>query len=178
MTIGSSQQMFMHELADMYNAEHQIVSGLQQMIPETKDQQLKQLFQTHLQQTQEQIQRLDQVWQLLGEQPRQVTCDGMKGILTEGKKNMKEAQTDSLRDCLMAGGADKVEHYEISSYTDLIMEAKLMRQQQIAQLLQENLQQEQWMEQQLTQSSPQLAQQAMAMEGQQGQATSQPSPTH
>ena len=90
------------------------------MISQTSDKRLKDLFQEHLRQTQQQIKRLDQVWNLLRQQPAQVKCDGMSGILTEGKKNMQEAQTDMLRDGLMAGGADKVEHYEIVSYSCLI----------------------------------------------------------
>lgn len=178
MAIGSSQQMFTEELADMYNAEHQIVSALQQMIPQAADQQLKSLFETHLNQTKEQIQRLDQVWKLLGQQPQQVTCEGMQGILAEGKKDIKEAQSDSLRDCLMAGGADKVEHYEISSYNSLITDARLMGQQQIVQLLQDNLKQEEWMNQQLMQSAPQLAQKAMGMEGHQSQTSTRASASH
>ena len=165
--IGSTSQMFSHNLGDIYNAEHQIVNALQQMISQANDQRLKNLFQEHLRQTQQQIKRLDQAWSLLGEQPVQVKCDGMSGILTEGKKNMQEAQTDTLRDGLMAGGADKVEHYEIVSYSSLIQDARMMGQQQIADLLQQNLDEEQWMAQQLEQCEPDLARQAMAAEGMQ-----------
>ena len=151
MAIGSTNQKFSHELGDIYNAEHQIVNALPQMIPQTSDKRLKDLFQEHLRQTQQQITRLDQVWNLLGQQPTQVKCDGMSGILTEGKKNMQEAQTDMLRDGLMAGGAEKVEHYETVSYSGLIEAARMMGQNQIADLLQQNLDEEQWMAQQLEQ---------------------------
>jgi ferritin-like metal-binding protein YciE len=146
------------------------------MISQAADQQLKDLFQQHLNQTRQQIQRLDQVWSILGIQPQQVSCDGMKGILTEGKKNMQEAQSDTLRDGLMAGGADKVEHYEISSYTGLILAAKLMGQNQVAGLLQQNLDEERWMAQQLSQSAPKLAEKALQAEGYQasGGAAGQP----
>ena len=137
------------------------------MISQTSDKRLKDLFQEHLRQTQQQIKRLDQVWNLLGQQPTQVKCDGMSGILTEGKKNMQEARTDKLRDGLMAGGADKVEHYEIVSYSGLIEAARMMGQNQIADLLQQNLDEEQWMAQQLEQCEPELARKAMAAEGMQ-----------
>lgn len=167
MAIGSTNQKFSHELGDIYNAEHQIVNALQQMISQAGDQRLKNLFQEHLRQTQQQIKRLDQVWNLLGERPMQVTCDGMSGILTEGKKNMQEAQTDTLRDDLMAGGADKVEHYEIVSYSNLIQSAQMMGQNQIADLLQQNLDEERWMAQQLEQCEPDLGRKAMAAEGMQ-----------
>lgn len=165
MAIGSTYQMFVNDLADMYNAEHQITQALPQMISQTSDQKLKDLFQQHLNQTKQQIQRLDQVWQLLGLQPQQVTCEGMSGILAEGKKTMQQAQSNMLLDGVMAGGADKVEHYEISSYSGLIMGAKMSGQAQIAQLLQQNLDEERWMAQQLEQCAPTLMQQAMAAEG-------------
>ena len=167
MAIGSTTQKFDHELGDIYNAEHQIEKALQQMISQASDQRLKNLFQEHLRQTQQQIKRLDQVWSLLGEQPRQVTCDGMSGILTEGKKNMQEAQTDTLRDGLMAGSADKVERYEMVSYSNLIQGAQMMGQNQIADLLRQNLDEEQWMAQQLEQCEPDLSRKAMAAEGMQ-----------
>lgn len=167
MAIGSTNQKFSHELGDIYNAEHQIVNALPQMIPQTSDKRLKDLFQEHLRQTQQQITRLDQVWNLLGQQPTQVKCDGMSGILTEGKKNMQEAQTDMLRDGLIAGGAEKVEHYEIVSYSGLIEAARMMGQNQIADLLQQNLDEEQWMAQQLEQCEPELGRKAMAAEGMQ-----------
>ena len=167
MAIGSTTQKFDHELGDIYNAEHQIEKALQQMISQASDQRLKNLFQEHLRQTQQQIKRLDQVWSLLGEQPKQVTCDGMSGILTEGKKNMQEAQTDTLRDGLMAGSADKGEHYEMVSYSNLIQGAQMMGQNQIADLLRQNLDEEQWMAQQLEQCEPDLARKAMAAEGMQ-----------
>lgn len=163
--IGSTNDKFLHELGDMYNAEQQIASALPQMISQATDQRLKSLFEQHLNQTQEQIRRLDQVWDMIGQKPLQVKCDGMNGILTEGKKTMQEAQSDTLRDGVMAGGADKVEHYEISSYNNLILGAQLMGQNQIAGLLQQNLDEERWMAQQLRQSAPQLAEKAMVAEG-------------
>lgn len=179
MAIGSTYQMFVNDLADMYNAEHQITQALPQMISQTTDQKLKDLFQQHPNQTKQQIQRLDQVWNLLGLQPQQVTCEGMGGILAEGKKTMQQAQSNMLLDGVMAGGADKVEHYEISSYSSLIMGAKMAGQNQVAQLLQQNLDEERWMAQQLEQCAPTLMQQAMAAEGAQaygaqGQATQNP----
>lgn len=163
--INSVNDKFIMELGDISNAEQQIVSALQQMISEATDQMLIDLFQQHLSQTCNQIQRLDQVWDMLGQKPAKVTCDGMSGILTESKKTMLEAQTDTLRDGVMAGGADKVEHYEISSYNNLILGAQLMGQNQIVGLLQQNLDEERWMAQQLQQRAPQHAEKAMVAEG-------------
>lgn len=171
MAITNSKEKFCHELGDIYNAEHQIVSGLQQMIPQTTDENLKSLLQQHLDQTQQQIKRLEQAWEQLGQQPQQVTCDGMSGILAEGKKTMQEAQAPSLRDGVIGGGADKVEHYEISSYQNLIIGAGLMGQNQVSDLLKQNLKEEQWMAQHLEESAPKLAEKAMATSGPAPQGT-------
>lgn len=165
MGMANTTQKFSHELGEIYNAEQQILKALPQMISQASDPELKQVFEKHLDQTRQQVQRLDQVWGLLGQKPMSVKCDGMDGILSEGKKTMKDADTDTLRDGVMAGGADKVEHYEISSYAGLILAAQLMGESQIVSLLQQNLNEERWMAQQLEQGAPRLARKALAAEG-------------
>ncbi len=177
MAITNSTEKFCYELGDVYNAEHQIVNALEKLIGQASDPNLKNLLREHLDQTRNQIDRLDQVWTKLGRQPQQVACEGMAGILAEGNKTAAQAQSPALRDGIIGGGADKVEHYEISSYTSLIMGAKLMGQGQIADLLQQNLQEEQWMAQQLEQSAPMLAQKAMTAEGMTPQDVQQTSHT-
>ena len=92
---------------------------------------------THIGQTQQHIRNLEQVFSLLG-QTRRETCAGAKGIVTEGQKIMKEtSQVPAIRDCAIAGAADKVEHYEIATYRGLIQGAQLMNQPEILRLLQE-----------------------------------------
>jgi len=166
MAITSVQQKFTHELGDIYDAEHRFLEAQQQMLPKARSNTVKQLLQQHIQETEQQIRNLDQAFQVLGEQPKRVTCEGAAGIVAEGQKTLREAQGNaSLTDCVIAGAASKVEHYEIASYRGLLMGAQLMGQPQLTQLLQQNLQQEEQTAQMVEQSVPQLLQQAMGQAG-------------
>lgn len=163
----------MHELGDIYNAEQMILKTLQQMTSESQDQQAKDAYQMHQQQTQQQIQNLDQCFQLLGTQPQQVTCYAVQGLKQEHDHFLQENPSPMLIDLFDLGAAEKTEHYEIASYTGLIEKARLMGQQQVAQLLRQNLQQEQHMAQLVRQIGQQLGQ--MAIGGQMGQMSAQQS---
>ena len=121
--ISSTQEKFLHELGDIYDAEQQFLKGQQEMLQQASDPQLKQMLQEHIGQTEEQIKTLDQVFGLLGEQPKRETCAAAKGLVTEAQKVMKEAKIPELRDCVIGGSAAKVEHYEIASYSGLITSA-------------------------------------------------------
>lgn len=166
MAFNNLQDKFTHELADVYDAEHQFLKGQEEMLTQATDQNLQQMIQTHIQQTTRHIQNLEQVFSVLGQQPQRQMCDGAKGILTEGQKVMKEASTSKdLLDCAIAGAADKVEHYEIASYRGLITAASVMGQQEIVSLLQQNLEQEESTAALIEQSAPTLLQKAMQAEG-------------
>jgi len=173
MAINTTNEKFMHELGDIYDAEHQFLKGQQQMLENATDPMLQQMITTHIQETEQQIQNIEQVFSLLGSKSQRESCAGAKGIVTEGQMLMKEtASAPALRDCAIAGGASKVEHYEISTYRGLITGAKLMGQQEIVRLLQQNLQQEEKTAQMIEQNLPTLLQTAIAEEGmivQQGQ---------
>jgi ferritin-like metal-binding protein YciE len=161
MAITNLNEKFVHELRDIYDAEHQFLEGMQMMLQNATDAKLQNMITTHIGQTQQQIRNLEQVFNLLGQQARRETCAGAKGILTEGQKGMKEtSQVPALRDCAIAGAADKAEHYEIATYRGLIQGAQLMNQPEILRLLQENLRQEEQTAQLIEQSSPQLLEKA------------------
>jgi ferritin-like metal-binding protein YciE len=169
MAINSLQDKFIHELRDIYDAEHQFLEGQQLMLQNAKDQKLQSMITTHISQTQQHIRNLEQAFQLLGQKAQRQTCDGAKGIVTEGKKLMEETKgMDALQDTAIAGAADKVEHYEIASYRGLIQGAQLMNQPQLVQLLQANLQQEEQTSQLIESSAPQLLQKAMQQNYQDG----------
>lgn len=173
MAIRSLQEKFVHEVRDIYDAEHQFLEGQQEMLQMATDPQLQQMITTHIGQTQQHIRNLEQVFSLLGEQPRRQTCDGAKGILAEGKKVMQESSgVPAILNCAIAGGAGKAEHYEISSYRGLIAAAQLMGQQDIVRLLTENLRQEEQTALLIEQSEPQLLQKAMNQEYQGGASMS------
>ena len=164
MTITNTHQKFIHELGDVYDAEHRFLEGTRELAQHASDQQLKSSLQEHIGQTQQQIQNLEQVFQQLGEQPNREACDAAIGLVREAQKNLKEAEAPELRDCLIAGAASKVEHYEIASYRGLIVGAQQMGQPELVNLLQQNLQQEEQTAQTLEQSAPQLVQKAQQAE--------------
>ena len=176
MAINTLQEKFIHELGDIYDAEHQFLKGQEEMLKSATDQALKEMITNHISQTQQQIRNIEGVYRALGSEPERVMCDGAKGIVSEGQKIMKETAADNqLRDCAIAGAASKVEHYEIATYRGLIMGAELMGQQEVVSLLQQNLEQEESTARLIEQSAPQLLQKAMGgtniQQGQFSQAT-------
>ena len=179
MAINTLQEKFSHELRDIYDAEHQFLQGQELMLKNASDPKLKQMITEHIAQTEQQIRNLEQVFNVLGEQPQREMCDGAKGILSEGQKLLKETQgLDKIQDCAIAGAASKVEHYEIATYRGLIMGADLMGQRGIVSLLQQNLEQEESTAQLIEQSMPELLQKAMKGGDMQQDSYSQASPTY
>ena len=170
MAIQTSQQLFMHELGDIYSAEQMILQMLPKMAQECNIQQVGQAYQTHLQQTQQQVQNLQQCFQILGQQPPQVTCYAIAGIKQEHDSFVKDNPSANILTLFDLGGADKVEHYEIVSYKSLIEQANLLGMSQCVPLLQQNLQQEEWMANTVEQFEHQLAPQMVqqSMQGQPG----------
>jgi ferritin-like metal-binding protein YciE len=165
MAISTMQDLMLDQLGDVYDAEHRFLKGQQEMVQNATDQQLKSGIQLHIEQTQGHIQNLEQVFNLMGQQPKGVTCEASQGLVSEAKKDMQGAGSDSIRDVLIDGAALRVEHYEIAAYTALIAGAQLMGQQQAVSLLQQNLQQEQQTAQKLEQMTTTLLQAAMQSTG-------------
>jgi ferritin-like metal-binding protein YciE len=168
MAMRNAQEMFQHEVGDIYDAENRFLKGQQEMLTKASDPQLQGLIKQHIEQTQQQIRNLDQVFSLLGQQPKGVTCDSAQGLVTEAQKAMQDAASDPIRDVLIDTAAAKVEHYEIASYRSLITDAELMGQREIQTLLQQNLQQEEQTAQLLEQTAPQLVRKALATAGRAG----------
>ncbi len=122
-------------LKDIYFAEKQIVSALPKMAETAQSPELKQAFQTHEGQTETHIERLEQVFELIGKPAQQKTCNAILGIIEEGKEVMEEFKgTDALDPGLLAG-AQAVEHYEISRYGTMVTWAKTLGLDEVAELL-------------------------------------------
>src|SRR5579884_390164 len=136
MPMQTAMDLFLHELGDIYDAEQRIAQILPQLASESADPQARNDYQTHLKETQQQIQNLEQVFQILGTQPQRETCAAVQGLKTEHDTFVKENPTPQLLTAFDLGAAAKTEHYEIASYTGLIEKCNLMGQQQAAQLLQ------------------------------------------
>lgn len=161
MAITNPQEKFVHELCLTYDAEHQFLEAQQEMLQQASDGELQGMTQTHIDETQQQIQNLEQVFDQMGQQPQRVTNQAAQGLVADGQTAMQEAQADEIRDTLIAGAQAKVEHFEIASYKGLVTGAQQMGQDQVVNLLNENLQQEQNTAQMIEQSTPQLIQKAM-----------------
>ena len=157
MPISSPRDKFVHELADTYDAEHQFLEAMQEMRDKATDEKLKVMLDEHMTETRGQIEKLQQVFSSIGEQPQRQHCSGAEGIIEEGSKAMEEAGTDEIRDAFIVGGATKAEHYEMVSYADLIEGAELLNLRKAAKLLTENREQEVRAARKLERTSPRLA---------------------
>ena len=156
MSISNSQEKFVHELADMYDAEHQFLEAMGKMRDAATDSKLTQLLEQHIEQTERQIGRLDQVFAEMGEEPRRQECMGAKGLVQEGSKMMEEAGSPEVRDSVIAGAAAKAEHYEMVGYADLVDGAELMGKRKIVRLLTDNREEEMSTARKLERLSPRL----------------------
>lgn len=140
--LKSLDDLLVHELQDIYNAENQILKALPKMIKAASHPELQGAFEEHLEQTEGQVERLDQVFKLLGVPAKGKKCEGMAGLLEEGKKIMEEDAEPSVMDAALISAAQKVEHYEIASYGTCRTYAQLLGNKEAARLLQQTLDEE------------------------------------
>jgi ferritin-like metal-binding protein YciE len=140
--IKTLDDLFVHTLQDIYYAENQITKALPTMIEKASDPQLKQGFQTHLGETQNQIKRLEQVFQMHGQKPKAVDCPAIDGIIKEANEVAGDIADKEVLDAALLASAQAVEHYEITRYGTLIAWAKRLGRQDCASVLQQNLDEE------------------------------------
>jgi ferritin-like metal-binding protein YciE len=160
-SITNPQEKFTHELCLTYDAEHQFLEAQQQMLGQVSDGELQGMIQTHIDDTQQQIQNLEQVFSQMSQEPQRQSSQAAQGLVADGQTSLQEAEGGPVADTLIAGAQAKVEHFEIASYQGLVTGAQQMGQDEVVNLLQENLQQEQNTAQMIEQSAPQLMQKAM-----------------
>jgi ferritin-like metal-binding protein YciE len=148
--IKSMDDLFVHTLRDIYYAEKQIEQALPEMIEKAHDPQLRQGFQTHLQETKNQVKRIEQVFQLHGKQAKGVDCPAIDGILEEAEEVAGEVDDKAVLDAALIAAAQAVEHYEITRYGSLVAWAKQLGRNDCATLLQQNLEEEKATDKKLT----------------------------
>ena len=136
------QNLFVEQLRDLYDGEKQITKALPKLIEKANNPELKDDLQEHLDVTNEQIKRLEQIFHILGEKASGETCKGMKGVLAEGDSVVGDAEDNSVRDASIIASAQRVEHYEIAGYGTVRTYAKLLGKNDIANLLEQTLQEE------------------------------------
>ena len=144
------EKLFIEELSDIHNAETQLIKALPKMAKAAQSPELRAAFEEHLEQTKEQIKRLDEIFESIGESMKKKTCKGMKGLIDEGNEMAKEFDSDNALDAALICAAQKVEHYEIASYGCLCTWAKELGHEDALDLLQETLDEEKETDQKLT----------------------------
>ena len=140
--IKTLDDLFTHMLQDIYYAEQQITKALPKMIEKATSPQLKQAFERHLGETEGQIQRLDQVFSLLGKPAKGVDCAAIDGIVSETKEIMGDVDDPQVLDAALIAGAQAVEHYEITRYGTIIAFAKQLGHHNVVGHLQQTLDEE------------------------------------
>jgi len=147
---SSFEELFKEELEDIYDAEKQIIQALPKMAEAASSEELAAAFNEHLEVTRQQVKRLDKVFQKLGSKPGKKTCEGMQGLLKEGEKMISEMEKSPVLDAGLIAAAQKVEHYEISSYGTARTMAEMLGQEEAAELLEETLEEEKETDENLT----------------------------
>ena len=140
--IKSLRDLLVDELRDLHNAENQLIKALPKMAKAASHEELKEGFQTHLEETREHVDRLDRCFKLLGEKARGKKCHAMEGLVEEGKEAIEEDAPDAIRDAKLIGAAQRVEHYEIAAYGTARSFAQTLGETKVADLLQETLDEE------------------------------------
>jgi len=140
--IESLEEGLLAELADMLHAERQILSALPKMVEAAEISRLRSALEQHIDETRDQIRRLENVFGLLSHKPEAQVCEGMKGILEEGKEQLEKTPKGPVRDAMIIASGQKVEHYEIASYGTLIAWAEELGEFEIVRVLEQTLAEE------------------------------------
>jgi ferritin-like metal-binding protein YciE len=142
MAMQTIEELFEHELQDIYSAEHSLLDALEQMAQESSDREIKRGFTQHRKETQAQIKRLEKIYKTLGQKPESGSCPGVEGLIKEKKLFMREKPSVELLEFYNIGAAQKVERYEITAYEGLIDMAEKLGMADVVELLEQNLQEE------------------------------------
>lgn len=149
--IASFNELLVSQMRDLYDAEKRLTKAIPKLGKAAANDELRSALETHLEETEGHITRLEQVFEQLGERPKAKPCAGMRGIIEEGDEHVKEDyEADALRDAAIIGSAQRVEHYEIAAYGTAIAHARLLGRNEIADLLEESLAEEKAADKKLT----------------------------
>jgi len=148
--IATFDDLFLHQLQDVYYAEHQITKALPKMTEKATDAGLKQGFETHLRETEGQIVRLERIFGLLGEEAKAVGCPAIDGIIKEANEVAADIADKAVLDAALIASAQAVEHYEITRYGSMIAWSEELGRDAIGKLLTTNLNEEKAADKKLT----------------------------
>ncbi len=139
---NSLRELYIEQLRDLYDAEHQIIKALPKIIDAAQAEELKDALKQHLDVTKEQANRLEQIFRNLGDKPKTEKCKGMQGIIQEGSDLIAEIEDENVRDAAIIASAQRVEHYEMAGYGTARTYAELLDEQEARDLLQQTLNEE------------------------------------
>ncbi len=161
----TAHEFFIHELNDMLDAERKLVEALGKQAEESSRPDLQKAFETHRAQTEKQVERLEQVFEEIGEEPEERDCKGMNGLIEEHDSFVEEEEpSEDLIDIFNVGAASKIERYEITAYENLIRLADMMEHKKASKLLNQTLKEEQQTLKKMEGFSKKLKPEQMGME--------------
>ena len=168
MSKNSLKELYVEELKDLFSAENQLTKALPKMAKAASSDELRQGFEEHLEQTRGHVERLQQIFEQLGEKATGKKCLGMEGLIKEGAETMGEDFEDAMMDAALISAAQRVEHYEIAGYGSVIAYADLLGESEHASLLRETLEEEKETDEKLTELAKEIN-----VEAQQGDSESE-----
>lgn len=157
------EDLFIHELSDVYSAEKQITKALPRLAKASTNPTLAEAFKSHLEETQGQIERIDKIVELTGFKLKRMKCAAMEGLVEESKELLEEIEKGEVLDAALIGACQKVEHYEIASYGTLIAMAKHLGKAEVADLLEQTLAEEKGADEKLSAIAEQGGNQAATL---------------
>jgi ferritin-like metal-binding protein YciE len=158
--LATIKDLLEEEIQDLYSAEKQLTKAIPKMAKGSNNEELSAAFEAHLKETEGQIDRLEQVAQLLGTKTSGKKCKGMEGVIAEGAEALDEDGDENVLDLGIIGAGCRVEHYEIAGYTTAINLAKQLGEDEVAELLSANLKEEQAADEKLRTIGSQILEQA------------------
>src|SRR5512132_3561976 len=150
------QELLVEEMRDLYDAEKQLTKALPRMAKAASYQELREAFTQHLEVTRNQVTRIEQAFEILGERAKSKPCKAMKGLVEEGQEIMTEHERGPMLDAALIGASQKVEHYEISGYGTVRALAKALGQREVADLMDQTAKEEGQTDKLLTQIALQM----------------------
>lgn len=142
MKIESLRELYVDQLKDLYNAEQQLIKALPKMAKASTSEDLRAAFEDHLGQTRQHAQRIETIFEQMGEKATGKTCKAMEGLVKEGSEVMEEDMEDGIKDAAIIAAAQRVEHYEIAGYGCVKAYATRLGDEKAASLLEQTLQEE------------------------------------
>jgi len=161
----SLEDLLKDEIKDIYDAEKQLTKALPKLIKKATAEELKNALTNHLQETEEHIARLEQVFDLMQMPPRGKKCEGMQHLIAEGSEMIDECDEDATRDAVIIAAAQKCEHYEIASYGTIRVWANLLNHTDVGSIFEDTLEEEKTADSKLTEIAEAFVNEAAAEDG-------------